>query len=102
MKSLVDFINEGLFSGITDAFAVRKQITELQGRVEEEYEKELEANPKRYRNGKQLLDSVKSKAYSLYNEIVTLKDKAISFNEWWRNYEKANARFLDMTIFNIE
>lgn len=98
MKELKEYLNEDLL----DAIKLRKQITELQGRVEQEYEAELENNPNKYRSGKQLLNAVYSKAQELYDEIVTLKDQAISFNDWWKQYEKANSHFLDMTIFNIK
>lgn len=89
--------NEGLF----DVFKVRKQFTELQGALQDVIDQELEKNPKRYRSGKQLMDSMQSEAKSLYNRIITMKDEAMSFDEWWKNYSKANANFYDATIFAV-
>ena len=89
--------NEGLF----DVFKVRKQFTELQGALQDVIDQELETNPKRYRSGKQLMDSMHSEAKSLYNRIITMKDEAMSFDDWWKNYSKANANFYDNTIFNM-
>jgi hypothetical protein len=89
--------NEGLF----DVFKVRKQFTELQGVLQDVIDQELETNPKKYRSGKQLMDSMHSEAKSLYNRIITMKDEAMSFNDWWKNYSNANANFYDATIFAV-
>ena len=89
--------NEGLF----DVFKVRKQFTELQGALQDMIDQELESNPKRYRSGKQLMDSMKQEASKLYDSIITMKDEAMSFSDWWDNYSKANARFYDATIFSM-
>lgn len=47
------------------------------------------------------MDSMQSEAKSLYDRIITMKDEAMSFNDWWKNYSKANANFYDATIFAV-
>ena len=104
MKTLKEQIRENTQQtneGFLDVFKVRKQFTELQGALQDVIDQELEKNPKRYRSGKQLMDSMRSDAQSLYNRIITMKDEAMSFDEWWNNYSKANANFYDATIFAV-
>lgn len=88
-------INEGLFDG----FKIRKQIVKLQGLVVDEYERLMEEDPKRFRNGQDVLNAVKDFASKTYDEIVTAED-AISFSNWWKDFEKANIYMLDRTVFN--
>ena len=101
MKNLSEFTKDNLNEGLFDAFKVRKQFTELQGKLQDMIDVELEKNPKKYRSGKQLMDVFKSDAQDLYDKVIIMKDEAMSFNDWWDNYSKANANFYDSTIFNM-
>jgi hypothetical protein len=89
-------VEEGLF----DAFKIRKQIMEVQKQVVEEYEQLLENNPEHYRDGKSVMQDVKSFAFDTYKKVVTSKD-ALTFSQWWEDFEKSHAYLLDRTIFNI-
>ncbi len=106
MKTLQEQLNENLNNtdvqeGIFDVFKMRKQFTQLQGAVTDEFEKLIEENPKRYRNGKQVMDAVSNDAYKLYKQFITM-DGAMSYNQWWKEFSEANARFLDMTTFKMK
>lgn len=101
MKNLNEFAKDKLNEGLFDTFKVRKQFTELQGKLQDMIDTELEKNPKKYRSGKQLMDAFKRDAIDLYDKVITLKDEAMSFSDWWDNYSKANANFYDSTIFNM-
>lgn len=95
MKDLSEFINEGLF----DAFKSMKQFTQLQGAVVDEYEAMINDNPKRYHNGKQVLNLVRSFAMKKYDEIINVEG-AMSFNQWWADFSEAHSKLLDRTVFN--
>lgn len=95
MKDLMDKLNEGLLDG----FKLRKLFTQLQGAVADEYERLIDENPKRFRNGKQVLDSVYDFAKKEYDRIITM-DGALPFNQWWREFSDAHARVLDRIVFN--
>lgn len=89
---------KSLKEGLLDALKARKQITQLQGAVADEYEKLIEQNPKRYRSGNQVLGDVQDFAQKEYKRIVTVDD-AISFRDWWREFSDAHSRMLDRTVF---
>ena len=95
MKDIKEFINEGLF----DVFKSMKQFTQLQGAVVDEYESMISDNPRRFRSGKQVLDSVRNFAIKKYDEIINVKG-AMSFNQWWTDFSEAHSRLLDKTVFN--
>lgn len=88
-------VEEGLF----DVFKTRKQIVKLQGVVADEYERLMEEEPKRFHDGKSVLKAVEQFAHKAYDEIVTAED-ALSFPQWWADFEKAHSYMLDKTIFN--
>ena len=90
-------VEEGLFG----AFKARKQILEVQSQVVDAYEKLIEENPKKFKDGKSVLKAVESFAQDLYKKIVT-EESALTFAQWWKEFEKANAYMLDRTIFNTE
>lgn len=96
MKHLTDTINEGLIDG----FKIRKMITQAQHDVIELVDELIEKNPKKYRNGQQVMDAVKLEAFDIYKKTVNHPD-AISVDEWWKKFAKANAHVLDMTTFSI-
>ena len=52
---------KSLKEGLLDVLKARKQITQLQGAVADEYERLIEQNPKRYRSGRQVLGDVQHK-----------------------------------------
>lgn len=95
MKSLTQSIQEGLF----DIFKSMKQFTKLQGEVVDEYEKLINDNPKRYYSGKSVMDHVRKFAMDKYDEIITVDD-AMTFNQWWSEFSKAQTNMLDRTVFN--
>ena len=99
IKTFDEFTNK-LDEGLFDMFKTRKQIVKLQGAVVDEYEKLIEENPKKYKDSKSVLNDVKKFAEDAYNKIITSED-AISFNQWWEDFEKAHTYLLDSTIFNI-
>lgn len=88
-------VEEGLFG----AFKVRKQILEVQRQVVEAYEKLIEENPEKFKNGESVLKAVEQFARNAYKKIVTEKD-ALSFSQWWKDFEKSQSYLLDRTIFN--
>lgn len=51
---------------ILSIFKIRKQFTQLQGVVTDVFEKLIGENPKRFHNGKQVMDAVSNDAYKLY------------------------------------
>lgn len=87
-------ISEGVFS----VLKARRQITKLQGEVIDAYEKLIDENPKKFNDGKSVLKEVEDFAFQKYKEIVTA-DGAMSFSQWWKDFEKANSYMLDRTIF---
>lgn len=89
---------KSLKEGLLDVLKARKQITQLQGAVADEYERLIEQNPKRYRSGRQVLGDVQQFAQQEYKKIVTVDD-AISFNNWWKEFSDAHERMLDRTVF---
>ena len=90
-------VEEGLFG----AFRARKQILEVQSQVVEAYEKLIEKDPKRFNSGKSVLKAVESFAYDLYKKTVT-EETALTFSQWWEEFEKAHTYMLDRTIFNTK
>lgn len=86
-------VNEGLF----DMFKTRKQFAQLQKVVVDEYEKLIEKD-KNLKEGKYVLMAVKSFANKAYDKIITAED-ALSFADWWKDFEKAHTYLLDKTVF---
>ena len=95
-SSELNHIDEGLF----DAFKARKEIVKLQGVVTDEYEKLLQEDPKKYKDGKSVLKAVEKFAQEAYKKIVKSED-ALSFEDWWEKFVKSNAYMLDNTVFGI-
>ena len=95
-SSELNHIDEGLF----DAFKARKEIVKLQGIVTDEYEKLLQEDPKKYKDGKSVLKAVEKFAQEAYKKIVKSED-ALSFEDWWEKFEKSNSYMLDNTVFGI-
>ena len=93
-SSELNHVDEGLF----DALKARKEIVKLQGIVTDEYEKLLQEDPKKYKDGKSVLKAVKDFALDAYDKIVKSED-ALSFSQWWENFEKSNVYMLDRTVF---
>lgn len=90
-------VEEGLFG----AFRARKQILEVQSQVVEAYEKLIEKDPKRFNSGKSVLKAVERFAYDLYKKTVT-EETALTFTQWWEEFEKAHTYMLDKTIFDTK
>ena len=88
-------VEEGLFG----VFKERKQILEAQGLVMDECERLIQENPKRFNSGKSVLKAVESFAYATYKKIVT-SEEALTFSQWWRDFEKSQSYLLDRTIFD--
>lgn len=95
-SSELNHIDEGLF----DAFKARKEIVKLQGIVTDEYEKLLQDDPKKYKDGKSVLKAVEKFAQDAYKKIVKSED-ALSFDDWWEKFVKSNVYMLDNTVFGI-
>lgn len=95
IKKFEEFVNvnEGLF----DMFKTRKQFAQLQKVVVDEYEKLIEKD-KNLKEGKYVLMAVKSFANKAYDKIITAED-ALSFADWWKDFEKAHTYLLDKTVF---
>ena len=88
-------IEEGLF----DKLKARKQILEVQGIVADAYEKLIQDEPKRFNNGKAVLQAIKSFALDTYKKVVTAEG-ALTFSQWWEEFAKAHEYMLDKTVFN--
>ena len=95
-SSELNHVDEGLFN----AFKARKEIVKLQGIVTDEYEKLLQEDPKKYKDGKSVLKAVEKFAQEAYKKIVKSED-ALSFSQWWEKFEKSNSYMLDNTVFGI-
>lgn len=95
-SSELNHVDEGLFN----AFKARKEIVKLQGIVTDEYEKLLQEDPKKYKDGKSVLKAVEKFAQEAYEKIVKSED-ALSFQQWWEKFEKSNSYMLDNTVFGI-
>lgn len=90
-------IEEGLF----DKLKARKQIIEVQGLVADAYEKLIQDEPKRFNNGKAVLQAIKSFAIDTYKKVVTAEG-ALTFSQWWEEFAKAHEYMLDKTVFNTK
>lgn len=88
-------IEEGLF----DKLKARKQILEVQGIVADAYEKLIQDEPKRFNNGKAVMQAIKSFALDTYKKVVTAEG-ALTFSQWWEEFAKAHEYMLDRTVFN--
>lgn len=105
MKSLQQQLNESLENneineGLFDGFKLRKQFTQLQGAVTDEFEKLIEENPKKYRSGEDVMRAVEHEASKLYKEYITMEG-GLTFNQWWKQFSQSNVHFLNMTTFKI-
>ena len=90
-------IEEGLF----DKLKARKQILEVQGLVADAYEKLVQDEPKRFNNGKAVMQAIKSFALDTYKKVVTAEG-ALTFSQWWEEFAKAHEYMLDKTVFNTK
>lgn len=95
IKTFDKFINEGLFGAIKG----RKQILKVQGLVADEYERLMEEDPNRFKDGKSVLKAVEAFAADAYKKTVTAED-ALTFEQWWKDFTKAHIYMLDRTVFN--
>ena len=102
IKTFEQFKNENkpMNEGLLNAIKARKEILKLQSVVCDEYEKLLQEDPKKYKDGKSVLKAVEKFAQEAYKKIVKSED-ALSFNDWWENFEKSNSYMLDNTVFGI-
>jgi hypothetical protein len=86
-------VDEGLFDKLTG----KHQIAELQGVVIRACEKSFAEFPKKFSDGKSVLEYVKSYAERKYKEYVTSK-LAISFEKWWDEFSKYFEPMMDEII----
>ena len=102
IKTFEQFKNENkpMNEGLIDMLKARKEILKLQGVVCDEYERLLQENPKKYKDGKSVLKAVEKFAQEAYEKIVKSED-ALSFSQWWEKFEKSNSYMLDNTVFGI-
>lgn len=102
IKTFEQFKNENkpMNEGLIDMLKARKEILKLQGVVCDEYEKLLQEDPKKYKDGKSVLKAVEKFAQEAYKKIVK-SEEALSFEDWWENFEKSNSYMLDNTVFGI-
>ena len=87
-----------LDEGLIASLKAKKEIVKLQGVVTDEYEKLIQENPKKYRDGQSVLRAIEGFAKEAYKKIVK-SEEAISFDDWWKNFEKSNVYMLDRTVF---
>ena len=98
IKKFEEFKNDNtLEEGLFNMFKTRKQFAHLQKVVVDEYEKIIEKD-KNLKEGKYVLMAVKSFANKAYDKIITAED-ALSFADWWKDFEKAHTYLLDKTVF---
>lgn len=102
IKTFEQFKNEKkpMNEGLIDMLKARKEIVKLQGNVIDEYEKLLQEDPKKYKDGKSVLRAIEGFAKEAYKKIVK-SEEAISFDDWWEKFEKSNSYMLDNTVFGI-
>ena len=81
--------NKPMNEGLIDMLKARKEILKLQGVVCDEYERLLQEDPKKYKDGKSVLKAVEKFAQEAYEKIVKSED-ALSFQQWWEKLEKSN------------
>jgi len=86
-------VNEGLLGAIK----ARKQIVNLQGTIADAIDKLIEDNPKKYNSGQDVMNAIAKFAKEKYEEMVTEED-AISYDEWWKSYSKANTALYDRIL----
>lgn len=95
IKTFDEFINEGLFGAIKG----KKQILKVQGLVADEYERLIQEDPSKFKDGKSVLKAVEAFAADAYKKTVTAED-ALTFEQWWKDFTKAHIYMLDNTVFN--
>jgi hypothetical protein len=101
IKTFEEFNNTPVEEGLFGAFKARNQIIKVQGLVVDECERLIQENPKRFTNAKSVLKAVEQFAYKAYKKIVT-EEVALTFSQWWEEFEESQIRFLDRTVFNIK
>ena len=100
IKTFDEFNNASTIEeGLLDKLKARKQIIEVQGIVANAYEKLIQDEPKRFNNGKAVLQAIKSFAIDTYKKVVTAEG-ALTFSQWWEEFAKAHEYMLDRTVFN--
>jgi hypothetical protein len=92
-KEKTEEVHEGLFDKLTG----KHQIAELQGEVIKACEKSFAEFPKKFSDGKSVLEYVKSYAERKYKECVTSK-LATSFEKWWDEFSKFFEPMMDEII----
>jgi len=95
IKTFDEFINEGLFGAIKG----KKQILKVQGLVADEYERLIQEDPSKFKDGKSVLKAVEAFAADAYKKTVTAEG-ALTFPQWWEEFAKAHEYMLDRTVFN--
>ena len=102
IKTFDEFNNSNTIEeGLLDKLKARKQILEVQGLVADAYEKLIQDEPKKFNSGKSVMQAIKSFALDTYKKVVTAEG-ALTFSQWWEEFEESQIRFLDRTIFNIK
>ena len=99
IKTFEQFNNTPVEEGLFGAFKGKRQILKVQGLVADEYERLIQENPNKFKDGKSVLKAVEQFAADTYKKIVTAED-ALTFEQWWKNFTKANIYMLDNTVFN--
>jgi hypothetical protein len=99
IKTFEQFNNKHLNEGLLGAIKGKRQILKVQGLVSDEYEKLIQENPNKFKDGKSVLKAVEQFAEDTYKKIVTVED-TLSFEQWWKNFTKAHIYILDNTVFN--
>ena len=92
-KEKTEEVHEGLFDKLTG----KHQIAELQGVVIKACEKSFADFPKKFSDGKSVLEYVKNYAERKYKEFVTSK-LATSFSKWWEEFTKYYEPMMDEII----
>lgn len=102
IKTFQEFIEskektEEVHEGLLDKLTGKHQIAELQGEVIKACEKSFAEFPKKFSDGKSVLEYVKSFAERKYKEYVTAK-LATSFSKWWEEFSKYYEPLMDEII----
>jgi len=82
-----EFVNEGLFC----ALKTKSQITKVQSAVFDKACELIEKNPKKYKDGSQVLDEIENEAKELFKKTVKGED-AITSEQWWKEFSPRAAK----------
>lgn len=96
MKNVMDyeeFVNEGLLS----ALKTKSQITKVQGAVFDKACELIEKNPKKYKDGSQVLKEIENDAKELFKKTVKGED-AITPEQWWKEFSPRAARAITVDL----